>query len=119
MYNHGTPNVGASSAGIVGTTTNNMQKKSRRTVASTNNNTNVGGGGTGVSSANNLNNMPRHQLATNTPLPSSRASRARLGLNPLDDDDQLLPRDLTEEQKLEIKEAFELFDTDKDGAIDC
>ncbi len=27
-------------------------------------------------------------------------------------------RDLTEEQKQEIKESFELFDTDKDGAID-
>jgi centrin-3 len=26
--------------------------------------------------------------------------------------------ELTEEQKQEIKEAFELFDTDKDGAID-
>jgi len=28
------------------------------------------------------------------------------------------PRQLTDEQKQEIKEAFELFDTDKDGAID-
>ena len=27
-------------------------------------------------------------------------------------------RELTEEQKQEIKEAFELFDTDKDNAID-
>jgi len=27
-------------------------------------------------------------------------------------------RDLSEEQKQEIKEAFELFDTDKDNAID-
>ena len=27
-------------------------------------------------------------------------------------------RELSEEQKQEIKEAFELFDTDKDGAID-
>ena len=27
-------------------------------------------------------------------------------------------RELTEEQKQEIKEAFELFDTDKDKAID-
>lgn len=27
-------------------------------------------------------------------------------------------RELTEEQKQEIKEAFELFDTDKDRAID-
>lgn len=27
-------------------------------------------------------------------------------------------RDLTEDQRLEIKEAFDLFDTDKDGAID-
>ncbi len=27
-------------------------------------------------------------------------------------------RELTEEQKQEIKESFELFDTDKDGAID-
>lgn len=26
--------------------------------------------------------------------------------------------ELTEEQKLEIKEAFELFDTDKDNALD-
>ncbi|KAJ3232358.1 Calcium-binding component of the spindle pole body (SPB) half-bridge [Chytriomyces hyalinus] len=26
--------------------------------------------------------------------------------------------DITEDQKLEIKEAFELFDTDKDGALD-
>jgi centrin-3 len=26
--------------------------------------------------------------------------------------------ELTEEQKLEIKEAFELFDSDKDGAVD-
>lgn len=125
MYNHGTPNVGASSAGIVGTTShgNNMQKKSRRTVASTSN-ANAGGGPGGSAAANNnnnnnlINNMPRHQLASNTPLPSSRTSRARLGLPPTDDDDQLLPRDLSEEQKLEIKEAFELFDTDKDGAID-
>ncbi|EPQ31105.1 uncharacterized protein PFL1_01294 [Pseudozyma flocculosa PF-1] len=28
------------------------------------------------------------------------------------------PADLTDEQRQEIKEAFELFDTDKDGAID-
>lgn len=28
-------------------------------------------------------------------------------------------RELTEEQRMEIKEAFELFDSDKDGAIDC
>ena len=27
-------------------------------------------------------------------------------------------RELTEEQRQEIKESFELFDTDKDGAID-
>lgn len=27
-------------------------------------------------------------------------------------------REITEEQKQEIKEAFDLFDTDKDGAID-
>lgn len=26
--------------------------------------------------------------------------------------------ELTEEQKVEIKEAFELFDTDKDGSLD-
>ena len=26
--------------------------------------------------------------------------------------------ELNDEQKLEIKEAFELFDTDKDGAVD-
>lgn len=29
-----------------------------------------------------------------------------------------ITNDLTDEQKQEIKEAFELFDTDKDGAID-
>ena len=34
------------------------------------------------------------------------------------EDDENMVRELTEEQKLEIKEAFELFDTDKDGAID-
>lgn len=28
------------------------------------------------------------------------------------------PRELTEEQKAEVREAFEIFDMDKDGALD-
>lgn len=28
-------------------------------------------------------------------------------------------RELTDEQRAEIKEAFDLFDADKDGALDC
>jgi centrin-3 len=28
------------------------------------------------------------------------------------------PRDLTDEQKAEVREAFEIFDMDKDGALD-
>lgn len=35
------------------------------------------------------------------------------------EDEDNMVRELSEEQKMEIKEAFELFDTDKDGAIDC
>ena len=111
MYNHGTPNVGPSNAGIVGPS--NMQKKTRRTIPNsiTNNNNNP----TATSSnQNNLNNMNTRHQTSNTPLPSRRG---RLGMGGLDDDENLV-RELTEEQKLEIKEAFELFDTDKDGAID-
>ncbi|OAV99314.1 hypothetical protein PTTG_04595 [Puccinia triticina 1-1 BBBD Race 1] len=105
MYNHGTPNVGPSNAaGIVGSS--NMQKKTRRALPNSN--------PTATSSIqNNLNMNTRHQVG-NTPVPSRRP---RLGMGGLEDDENMV-RELTEEQKLEIKEAFELFDTDKDGAID-
>ncbi|PLW07519.1 hypothetical protein PCANC_23524 [Puccinia coronata f. sp. avenae] len=105
MYNHGTPNVGPSNAGNVGPS--NMQKKSRRTVPNSNPTA------TSSNQINNLNMNSRHQVG-NTPLPSRRG---RLGMAGVEDDENLI-RELTEEQKLEIKEAFELFDTDKDGAID-
>ncbi|KAI9610305.1 hypothetical protein KEM48_002556 [Puccinia striiformis f. sp. tritici PST-130] len=99
MYNHGTPNVGPSNAGIVGPS--NMQKKTRRTIPNsiTNNNNNP----TATSSnQNNLNNMNTRHQTSNTPLPSRRG---RLGMGGLDDDENLV-RELTEEQKLEIKEAL-------------
>lgn len=119
MYNHATPNVGPSS-GAIGSSSNNLVKKNRRTVVSSSTNP------TGSSSnPNNLNPNLNHNrglsvIGGNTPLPSSRRA-GRLGIigGGIDDDENNnLIRELTEEQKLEIKEAFELFDTDKDGAID-
>jgi centrin-3 len=68
-----------------------------------------------------MNTRHQQQIITsnNTPLPSRRGRLA--GMAGLDEDggDNHMLRELTEEQKMEIKEAFELFDTDKDGAIDC
>ncbi|KAA1087195.1 Calcium-binding component of the spindle pole body (SPB) half-bridge [Puccinia graminis f. sp. tritici] len=114
--NHGTPNVGPSNPGLVGPSNMQMQKKTRRTVPTSNPTI------TSASNQNNLNMNTRHQqqviTSNNTPLPSRRARLG--GMAGLDDDggDQNMLRELTEEQKMEIKEAFELFDTDKDGAID-
>lgn len=55
---------------------------------------------------------PRHIITTTTmnqsayaPPSSSLLARRR-------------PRELTEEQKAEVREAFEIFDMDKDGALD-
>lgn len=47
-------------------------------------------------------------------------SKRRVGSTPLRPAAASAPSasDLSEEQRAEIKEAFELFDTDKDGAID-
>lgn len=49
----------------------------------------------------------RRQLPTHTPLPSTSHHSTS---NP--------SRILSDDQRAEIKEAFELFDSDKDGAID-
>lgn len=53
---------------------------------------------------------PQHNAAT----PSS--SRTQLQANSRDH--STVRQEITEEQRQEIKEAFELFDTDKDGYID-
>lgn len=53
---------------------------------------------------------------TNTPLPTS-SQNARLSVAP-NSNSNSNSRSLSEEQKQEIKEAFELFDQDHDGAID-
>ncbi|CAH7669686.1 hypothetical protein BY996DRAFT_6673246 [Phakopsora pachyrhizi] len=89
-----TPNAGSSTAGIG---SSNLIKQKRRAPVP---------GSNSVPSSNSN----RHGI--NTPLPSRR-SRLVNG-----EDEENLMRELSEEQKMEIKEAFELFDTDKDGAID-
>ncbi|KAG0143974.1 hypothetical protein CROQUDRAFT_660490 [Cronartium quercuum f. sp. fusiforme G11] len=92
MYN--TPGVGSSTAPPP---TSSIVKQKRRTVPGSN----------AAGSSSNLNRHP-----ANAPL-ASRRNRMGAG-----DDDENMIRELSEEQKMEIKEAFELFDTDKDGAID-
>lgn len=92
MYN--TPGVG-SSTGV--TPSSNLVKQKRRAIP-------------GSNAAGSSSNLNRH--AVNAPM-SSRRNRMGAG-----DEEENMVRELSEEQKMEIKEAFELFDTDKDGAID-
>ena len=58
------------------------------------------------------NSSPQH----NPILPSSSSSRSFLPSTSRDHSNTR--QDITDEQRQEIKEAFELFDTDKDGYID-
>ncbi|KAN0065753.1 Calcium-binding component of the spindle pole body (SPB) half-bridge [Thecaphora frezii] len=76
------------------------KSKSRRTVANA-----VGANGTPLASSSH-----HHSHHASHAAGSAGSSRlTHLGNT---------PADLTDEQRQEIKEAFELFDTDKDGAID-
>lgn len=71
------------------------------------------GNGSGLGNASSLSGAPVNGQST----PSHGGANGRLLTN-AQTNGQNGSRQLTEEQRQEIKEAFELFDTDHDGAID-
>jgi centrin-3 len=60
--------------------------------------------------------LPSSSSPQHNPIASSSSSRSQL--HSLSRDHSSVRQELTDEQRHEIKEAFELFDTDKDGYID-